>query len=72
MGSGICNLLLSNRFHTILWDINDEAIQKGLSAIRKTFDFPIKKGKMSKEDLDRMINERLITRSLLRSWAAQI
>ena len=61
MGSGICNLLLSNRFHTILWDINDEAIQKGLSAIRKTFDFPIKKGKMSKEDLDRMINERLIT-----------
>ncbi len=61
MGSGICNLLLSNGFHTILWDINDEAIQKGLSAIRKTFDYPIKKGKMSKEDLDRMINERLIT-----------
>jgi 3-hydroxyacyl-CoA dehydrogenase/enoyl-CoA hydratase/carnithine racemase len=61
MGSGICNLLLSNRFHTILWDINDEAIQKGVSAIRKTFDYPIKKGKMSKEDLDRMIKERLIT-----------
>ncbi len=61
MGSGICNLILSNGFHTILWDINEEAIQKGLTAIRKTFDYPIKKGKMSKEDLDQMINERLIT-----------
>ncbi len=65
MGSGICNLLLSNGFHTILWDINDEAIQKGLTAIRKTFDYPIKKGKMSKEDLDRMINERLVTTTSL-------
>lgn len=62
MGSGICNLLLSNRFHTILWDINDEAIQKGLSAIRKTFDYPIKKGKMTQQELDRMIQERLTTK----------
>jgi len=61
MGSGITNLLLSYGFRAILWDINEEAIQKGLSAIRKTFDYPIKKGKMSKEDLDRMIQERLIT-----------
>ena len=65
MGSGICNLLLSNRFHTILWDINDEAIQKGLSAIRKTFDYPIKKGKMKPEELDRMIQERLTTTTSL-------
>ncbi|MBS3918827.1 MAG: enoyl-CoA hydratase/isomerase family protein [Deltaproteobacteria bacterium] len=65
MGSGICNLLLSNRFHTILWDINDEAIQKGVAAIRKTYDFPIKKGKMTQEQLDRMINERLITTTSL-------
>jgi len=65
MGSGICNLLLSNRFHTILWDINDEAIQKGLSAIRKTFDYPIKKGKMTQQELDRMIQERLTTTTSL-------
>jgi 3-hydroxyacyl-CoA dehydrogenase/enoyl-CoA hydratase/carnithine racemase len=61
MGSGIVNLLLSNRFETILWDINDEAIQKGLSAIRKTFAYPIKIGKMTQEDLDRMIRDRLTT-----------
>jgi len=59
MGSGIANLLLSNGFETILWDINDEAIQKGLSAIRKTYDYPIKKGKMTEQELDRMMRERL-------------
>lgn len=69
MGSGICNLLLSNGFHTILWDINDEAIQKGLAALRKTFDYPIKKGKISQEDLDRMINEHLVTTTSLEELA---
>jgi 3-hydroxyacyl-CoA dehydrogenase/enoyl-CoA hydratase/carnithine racemase len=59
MGSGIINLLLSNGFEAILWDINDGAIQKGLSAIRKTYDYPIKKGKMTQQELDRMIQERL-------------
>ena len=61
MGSGIANLLLGNGFDTVLWDINDEAIQKGLSAIRKTFAYPIKIGKMTQEDLDRMIRDRLTT-----------
>jgi 3-hydroxyacyl-CoA dehydrogenase/enoyl-CoA hydratase/carnithine racemase len=65
MGSGITNLLLSNGFDTILWDINDEAIQKGLSAIRKTFDYPIKKGKMTQQELDRMIQEHLTTTTSL-------
>jgi 3-hydroxyacyl-CoA dehydrogenase/enoyl-CoA hydratase/carnithine racemase len=59
MGSGIANLLLSNGFETILWDINDEAIQKGLSAIRKTFAYPIKIGKMTQEELDRKIRDHL-------------
>jgi 3-hydroxyacyl-CoA dehydrogenase/enoyl-CoA hydratase/carnithine racemase len=65
MGSGITNLLLSNGFETILWDINDEAIQKGLSAIRKTYDYPIKKGKMTEQELDRMMRERLTTTTSL-------
>ena len=65
MGSGITNLLLSNGFETILWDINDEAIQKGLSAIRKTFAYPIKIGKMTQEDLDRKIRDHLTTTTLL-------
>src|SRR5512136_2978731 len=59
MGSGIVNLLLQGRFDTILWDINDEAIQKGLSAVRKTFAYPIKIGKMTQDDLDRKIRDHL-------------
>ena len=65
MGSGITNLLLSNGFETILWDINDEAIQKGLSAIRKTFAYPIKIGKMTQEELDRKIQDHLTTTTSL-------
>ena len=59
MGSGITNLLLSSGFETILWDINDEAIQKGVSAVRKTFAYPIKIGKMTQEELDRKIHDHL-------------
>jgi 3-hydroxyacyl-CoA dehydrogenase/enoyl-CoA hydratase/carnithine racemase len=65
MGSGITNLLLSNGFETILWDINDEAIQKGLSAIRKTFAYPIKIGKMTQEELDRKIQDHVTTTTSL-------
>jgi 3-hydroxyacyl-CoA dehydrogenase/enoyl-CoA hydratase/carnithine racemase len=65
MGSGITNLLLSNGFETILWDINDEAIQKGLSAIRKTFAYPIKIGKMTQEELDRKIHDHVTTTTSL-------
>jgi len=66
MGSGITHLLLSNGFDAVLWDINEEAIQKGISAIRKTFDYPIKKGKMTQQDLDRMIREHLTTTTSLK------
>lgn len=66
MGSGICNLLLSHGFQTILWDIDEGAIQRGLSAIRKTFDYPIKKGKLSPADLDRMIDQHLIPTTSLK------
>jgi 3-hydroxyacyl-CoA dehydrogenase len=43
----------------MLWDINEEAIQNGLSAIRKTFAYPIKIGKMTQEELDRKIRDHL-------------
>ena len=61
MGSGITNLLLSNGFDVVLWDINEEMIQKDLAAVRKTYAYPIKKGKMTQEGLDRMLQEHLAT-----------
>jgi 3-hydroxyacyl-CoA dehydrogenase/enoyl-CoA hydratase/carnithine racemase len=65
MGSGIINLLLNGGFEAVLWDINDEAIEKGIAAMRKTYDYPIKKKKMTKADLDGMIQKLLTTTTSL-------
>ena len=61
MGSGIVNLLFKGGFDAVLWDINDEAIDKGVAALRKTFAYPIKKRKMKPADLDSMIENQLTT-----------
>ncbi len=65
MGSGIVNLLLKNGFEAILWDINDQALQKGLSAVRKNFAYPIKKKKMTEKDLENLMAQRLTTTTSL-------
>lgn len=65
MGSGIINLLLSNGFDAVLWDINDEAVRKGVESVRKTYAYPIKKGKMTQEGLDKLIKEHLVTTTSL-------
>jgi 3-hydroxyacyl-CoA dehydrogenase/enoyl-CoA hydratase/carnithine racemase len=65
MGSGIVNLLLNGGFEAVLWDINDAAVGKGMASLRRTFDYPIKKKKMTKEDLDGMIKDRLTTTTSL-------
>jgi len=65
MGSGIVHLLLQGGFETILWDINDGAVQKGVAAVRKTFDYPIKKKKMTAADLDQKIQQQFRTTTSL-------
>jgi len=61
MGSGIVNLLLKGGYQTVLWDINDAALEKGVAMVRKTFAFPIKKKKMKQQDLDAMLEKQLKT-----------
>jgi len=63
MGSGIVNLLLQGGFETMLWDVNDAALEKGVGAVRKTFDYPIKKRKMKPADLENMLEKQLTTTS---------
>ena len=65
MGSGIVNLLLKGGFETVLWDINSEALEKGVGSLRKTFEYPIKKKKMKQADLDNMLENQLKTTSTL-------
>ena len=59
MGSGIVNLLLKGGFDTILWEINQGALDKAVASVRKTFEFPIKKKKMTQADLETMIQKQL-------------
>jgi 3-hydroxyacyl-CoA dehydrogenase/enoyl-CoA hydratase/carnithine racemase len=61
MGSGIVNLLLKGGYQTVLWDINDAALQKGVASVKKTFAYPIKKKKMKQQDLDAMLEKQLKT-----------
>ena len=65
MGSGIVNLLLKGGFETVLWDVNSEALEKGVGSVRKTFDYPIKKRKMKPADLETMLAKQLTTTSAL-------
>jgi len=65
MGSGIVHLLLQGGFETTLWDIDDGALQKGMAAVRKTFDYPIKKKKMTPADLDQKLQQQLKTTTSL-------
>jgi 3-hydroxyacyl-CoA dehydrogenase len=65
MGSGILNLLLKGGFETVLWDINADALEKGVGLVRKTFDYPIKKRKMKPADLETMLEKQLMPTSSL-------
>ncbi len=55
MGSGIVHLLLNANYETMLWEINESALLKALDSIKKTYDFHIKKGLLSKEKLEAMV-----------------
>ena len=65
MGSGIVHLLIANGLETVLWDIDGEAVQKGLEGVRKTFAFAIKQKKMTDRDLEKLMEERLTTTTSL-------
>ena len=65
MGTGIVNVLLKGGFDTVLWEINEEALEKALVSIRKTFDYPIKQKKMTPAELENLLNDRLQTTTSL-------
>jgi 3-hydroxyacyl-CoA dehydrogenase/enoyl-CoA hydratase/carnithine racemase len=59
MGTGIVNVLLKGGFDAVLWEINEEALEKARVSIRKTFDYPIKQKKMTPADLENLLNHQL-------------
>jgi 3-hydroxyacyl-CoA dehydrogenase/enoyl-CoA hydratase/carnithine racemase len=65
MGTGIVHVLLQGGFDVILWEVNNEALEKGLASIRKTFDYFIKQKKMTPADLENKLNNQLQTTTAL-------
>lgn len=65
MGSGIVNLLIKNGFETVLWEINQEALDRAIAAVRKTFEYPVKQKKMTAADLESMLEKQLKTTTSL-------
>ncbi len=59
MGSGIVHVLLKSGFDTVLWDISRDAVDKGVKAVRKSFEYDISKKKMVAADLEAMLNKKL-------------
>ncbi|MEJ2100971.1 MAG: 3-hydroxyacyl-CoA dehydrogenase NAD-binding domain-containing protein [Desulfobacterales bacterium] len=65
MGTGIVHVLLQGGFNVVLWEINNEALEKALTSIRKTFDYFIKQKKMTPADLENRLNHQLQTTTSL-------
>lgn len=65
MGSGIVSVLLKHGYETVLWDISDKALETGVAAVRKTYDYPIKKNLMKPSDLESMLAKQLTTSTRL-------
>ena len=65
MGSGIVHLLLTGGYDTILWDIDDNALNKDMVSIRKTFEYLLKKKIMAPAQLESIIEEKLRTTTSL-------
>ena len=60
MGSSIVHLILSSGLKAILWEVNQEALDKALAAIRKTFAYKLKTKKLSPDRLEQMLTQQLI------------
>ncbi|MCB2227581.1 MAG: enoyl-CoA hydratase/isomerase family protein [Desulfarculaceae bacterium] len=69
MGSSIVHLLLSYGFEAVLWEINQEALDKAVAAIKKTFAYKIKTKKLKPEQLDILINSKLTQATGLEAMA---
>ncbi|MCB2227797.1 MAG: enoyl-CoA hydratase/isomerase family protein [Desulfarculaceae bacterium] len=59
MGSSIVHLLLSHGFEAVLWEINQEALDKALAASQKTFAYKLKTRQIKPERLDALFKDKL-------------
>ena len=64
MGAGIAQVAAANGLNVVINDIQDEFVQKGFSAIRKSLERMVKKEKISQEDLEAILGRIVGSTSL--------
>jgi 3-hydroxybutyryl-CoA dehydrogenase len=64
MGAGIAQVAAANGLSVVMNDIQDEFVQKGFSAIRKSLERMVKKEKISQEDLEAILGRIVGSTSL--------
>lgn len=64
MGAGIANVMATNGYKVILRDIKEEYVQTGLDRISKFMDNSIKRGKLTEEGKQEVLNRITATTSL--------
>ncbi|MCF8033010.1 MAG: enoyl-CoA hydratase/isomerase family protein [Desulfarculaceae bacterium] len=69
MGSSIVHLLLSHGFEAVLWEINQEALDKAVGAVKKTFAYKLKTKKLKPDQLESLMTEKLTTATDLAAMA---
>lgn len=69
MGSGIVHLLMASGFETVLWEINDGALDKAEAAIRKSFGYKLKKKKIKPAQLDELLADKVTKTTKLEDMA---
>jgi 3-hydroxybutyryl-CoA dehydrogenase len=57
MGNGIAQVAAQGGLNVIMYDINDEACQKGLSVIEKNFSKSVSKGKISEDEKNQFLSK---------------
>jgi len=64
MGAGIAQVAAANGLSVVMNDIQDEFVQKGFSAIRKSLERMVKKEKINQEDLEAILGRIVGSTSL--------
>ncbi len=59
MGSSIVHLLVANGLKAVLWEINQEALDKALAAIKKTFAYKLKTRQIKPDNLEDLLTGKL-------------
>lgn len=72
MGSGIAQVCATNGFEVILYDINEEAVNKGLANIYNLLSRQVGKGKLTEEERKEIINRIQQSTSLQDAEGCQI